>query len=234
LWALLTALVLVLGASSYALASGEGGNLRLGVRNPHGGSATRETEISARVPNGYGTRQSNFTQGSGGGAIYGCRAIPGTQPCVRANNLSTGRAFEFNTAGSEGGTITVNGKDARPFTTNAHGVATGLNSDKVDGKSADDIVKDAQAQNMLASLRGSDGHLQAGRGAASATQSGTGRYQVTFDADVSACAYSATEVTLTDFGAAAVAPVSAKVLEVDTHDAGGALANRDVHLTVVC
>ena len=35
--------------------------------------------------------------------------------------------------------------DAKPFTTNATGVATGLNADRVDGMHAADIVKAAQA-----------------------------------------------------------------------------------------
>lgn len=235
-WAAVTALVLVLGGSSLALASGEGDPLRIGVRNPHGGSATHETEIAARVPNGYGTRQSNFNQGSGGGAIYGCRAITGTQPCVRANNLSTGHAFEFRTAGSEGGSITVNGKDAKPFTTNAHGVATGLNADQVDGQGAGDILASAQALNMFAAIDGQTATLTGKRGASSMTRVGMnpGRYQVTFASDVSKCAYSATETTTTDFGAAAVRFVSPSVLEVATHNAAGAAADRDVHLTVIC
>ena len=97
-------------------ASGEGENARLGARNPRGGGAlTTETEIVAQSKT-YGTRQSNKTIGDGGGAIYGCRTTAppdgksGTdiEPCIRANNLNTGRAFEFNTQnGGEVGRITV-------------------------------------------------------------------------------------------------------------------------------
>jgi hypothetical protein len=59
---------------------------------------------------------------------------------VRASNLADGRAFEFNAnGGTEVGAIT-GPATAAPFTTTAKGVATGLNADQVDGKSADEIV----------------------------------------------------------------------------------------------
>ena len=91
-------------------------------------------------------RVSPTSPTTGGGAIYGCRstaggsaANPPKNPCIRANNLSTGFAFEFNATGAESaGSITVGaGGDAKkPFTTNATGVATGLNADRVDGVEA--------------------------------------------------------------------------------------------------
>lgn len=132
-----------------------GDPFREGQRN---GTATRETSIVANAPatnaatGGFTTRQSNLST-SGGGAVYGCRstaggtaANPPKNPCIRANNLSTGFAFEFNASnGDSAGRITVgNGGDAKtPFTTNATGVATGLNADRVDGSSADQIVTSA-------------------------------------------------------------------------------------------
>jgi hypothetical protein len=121
--------------------------IRLGKR----GFSGSETKIVSSVPGtnnstgGYATRQSN-TSSSGGGAIYGCRsgaggrtATPPNEPCIRANNLSTGHAFEFAARdGEKAGEIMVGaGGDAkRPFTTNATGVATGLNADRVDGAEA--------------------------------------------------------------------------------------------------
>ena len=99
-----------------------------------------ETEIIANTTT-YGTRQSNKRDGDGGGAIYGCRSNPGNEPCIRANNLKGGRAFEFVTIGKEGGRIEVGGdKTGAPLTTNATGVATGFNADKVDGKEAADFA----------------------------------------------------------------------------------------------
>jgi len=136
--------------------------LREGQRN---GTATRETKIISRVAGthastgGYTTRQSN-TSSSGGAAIYGCRAAaqnpapgsPAMEPCLRANNLSSGHAFEFAAReGETAGTIEVGagGDTKRPFTTNATGVATGLNADRVDGKDADEIVASVPKERWL-------------------------------------------------------------------------------------
>ncbi len=132
-----------------------GGGLREGVRN---GTATKETQIignfgsSTGLTGGYVTRQSNLSS-SGGGAVYGCRSgaggsgvNPPQNPCVRANNLDRGLAFEFNaTSGDIVGAITssTGGDTKKPFVTNATGVATGLNADRVDGQNAADIQKAA-------------------------------------------------------------------------------------------
>jgi hypothetical protein len=144
--------LLVLALAPFGVAA-TGDALREGQRN---GTATRETEIVARADEtggakgGYATRQSNLSA-SGGGAIYGCRAGTGanTNPCLRVNNLEGGLAFEVNaTEGVLGGTFTVgDGGDAKtPFTTNATGVATGLNADRVDGQDASQIVGAARAK----------------------------------------------------------------------------------------
>ena len=79
----------------------------------------------------YGTRQSNIRKGNGGGAIYGCRSKPGREPCIRANNLNTGRAFEFETNGTEGGRIEVKARRGHaPARPTPPGVATGFNADQ--------------------------------------------------------------------------------------------------------
>src|SRR3954467_615888 len=141
------------GANAATVAAGD--PIRAEVRN---GTTAKETEIignfdaSTGSKGGYVTRQSNTQTGSkaGGGAIYGCRGAAGgtaagSAPCVRAANLAAGYAFEFATDGGGAGLISVgDGKtanvNAKPFTTNATGVATGLNADKVDGKDASDIA----------------------------------------------------------------------------------------------
>ncbi len=137
----------VVAAPMGVAATGQG--LREGVRN---GTTTQETEIVSNIGSstgtkgGYATRQSNLSS-SGGGAIYGCRSGAGTSastpaqnPCIRANNLNRGLAFEFNaTSGNVVGSITASGTggdQVKPFTTNATGVATGLNADRVDGLDA--------------------------------------------------------------------------------------------------
>jgi hypothetical protein len=181
------ALILAVGIPSVALATGEGRNLVLGKRNPSGGKVTRETEIIAR--NGtYSTRQSNF--GSGGGAIYGCRSAPGSEPCLRATNLTTGHAFQYETRGGSAGSITVGDATQPPFTTNATGTVANLSSDKIDGR---DSAEFANAGDLLFAKVAAGGALQGGRGATAATlQAGTTTYIVTFARDVSACSYTAT------------------------------------------
>ncbi len=149
--------LLVVGIAPFGIAA-TGDTLREGKRN---GTTTAETEIVSNLKSttarkgGYSTRQSNLST-SGGGAIYGCRsqaggsrATPAPQnPCLRSNNLSRGLAFEFNaTLGDVAGAITVgNGGDSKkPFITNATGVATGLNADRVDGQSASELLAAAAA-----------------------------------------------------------------------------------------
>src|SRR5215216_360600 len=139
---LVGALALAIGVPSVAIGFGEGRSLLLGKRNPSPNASralSSETEIIAS--NGtYGTRQSNKRNGDGGGAIYGCRSNTGAEPCIRANNLKGGRAFEFETVGKEGGRIETGDATGAPFTTSATGTATGLNADRVDGKEAADFT----------------------------------------------------------------------------------------------
>ncbi len=142
--------VLVLGLSSFAVAK-SGDVLREGKRN---GTTKQETQIVGNIKagsgatGGYVTRQSNLSA-SGGGAVYGCRsgAAPSNNPCIRANNLDAGRAFSFNTnSGLITGYISAGagGDTKKPFTTNATGVATGLNADRLDSLNASEIISAAR------------------------------------------------------------------------------------------
>jgi hypothetical protein len=112
-WILASALLVALLVAPFAGAFGEGNSVRGGARNPSSDARrayTRETQIIANV-NTYGTRQSNKSN-NGGGAVYGCRSAAGgtpkgNEPCLRASNLTNGRAFEFNAnGGTEVGAIT--------------------------------------------------------------------------------------------------------------------------------
>jgi hypothetical protein len=247
---LASAVIIGLLASSFAVASGEGKNLLLGKRNPgSNNSAALSSETQIIANNGtYGTRQSNKSS-KGGGAIYGCRSAlggstTGNSPCIRASNLANGRAFEFSAnGGTEVGAITSGNANAAPFTTNAHGVATGLNADQVDGKGADDIAKAAHddavttAQGLTSfAAVAADGTLGAAkRGATSSATSATGTYSVVFGNDISACAIQVTESTVTDAGAAAAQlGDDKKTVAVVTKDAAGVAANRPFHITVNC
>ena len=109
--------LLVVGIAPFGIAA-TGDSLREGRRN---GTTTSETEIVGNIKSttalkgGYVTRQSNLSD-SGGGAVYGCRSQAGgsratptpQNPCIRANNLSRGLAFEFNSSiGDVVGAITA-------------------------------------------------------------------------------------------------------------------------------
>ncbi len=136
-WIVIAAVAVALLVTPFAVAAGEGQPVLGGARNPSSNQSlaySKETQIIANNSD-YGTRQSNKST-TGGGAIYGCRAKTGTKACLRASNLSNGRAFSFATeTGTEVGRI-EGPTAAAPFTTTATGVATGLNADKVDGKDA--------------------------------------------------------------------------------------------------
>jgi hypothetical protein len=236
-WILASALLVALMVAPFAGAFGEGNSVRGGARNPSSDSRrayTKETQIIANV-NSYGTRQSNKSN-NGGGAVYGCRSAAGgtpkgNEPCVRASNLADGRAFEFNAnGGTEVGAIT-GPATAAPFTTTAKGVATGLNADQVDGKSADEITAAAQAK--FATVTGATGALGDQRGATASARSAAGIYSVDFNADVSKCARTAT-ITGTDPGQVTTAATDADTVAVRTFDGAGAAADRSFHLVVTC
>jgi hypothetical protein len=146
----MSSLILALLAAPIALAS-DGDPFKAGGR-------TTFTRITTMLGDSstYATQQSNLRQGDGGAARYGCRSTAANEYCLLSKNTGGGGSFRFQSLGSLlGGSIEVNpptGKtaaDARPFTTNAHGVATGLNADQVDGMSATDIVKAATTNSVF-------------------------------------------------------------------------------------
>jgi len=244
-----------------------GDSLREGRRN---GTTSRETQIISNIPSstgltgGYSTRQSNLSS-SGGGAVYGCRSQAGgsratptpQNPCIRANNLSRGLAFEFNSSvGDVVGAITAGGggDSKKPFTTNATGVATGLNADRVDNLDAAGIVAVARIKTSLdadtvdgldsSDLRprfaqvSAEGALGETRGVTGTVThvDNSGDYAITFTGDLSRCAISATLV-----GGALGAIVAVPTLvggntriDVTTSDLAAAKEERAFHVTVNC
>lgn len=182
--------------SAAAATVAAGDPIRAEVRN---GTTSKETEIIGQfnattgTKGGYVTRQSNTQTGAkaGGGAIYGCRGAAGgtasgSAPCLRASNLAAGFAFELASAGEVVGQILVgDGKTAdskaKPFTTNATGVATGLNADQVDGKSASDIAGGVSVGGVHVQANGQlTAAINRRGGTPTATRTGTGQYTVTF------------------------------------------------------
>src|SRR3954470_5634372 len=212
--AVLCSLILAIGIPSVAMGFGEGRSLLLGKRNPSSNAnlaLNSETEIIAENST-YGTRQSNKKDGDGGGAIYGCRSNLGNEPCIRANNLKGGRAFEFATVGKEAGRIEVGGDHTgAPFTTNATGVATGLNADQVDGKSATDFAAATSLSFAIVSDSGTGTPTVTGPTTPTVTfadVSNNGVYTIDFKRDVSKCAYTASPVGSASAQAPGVAAVA--------------------------
>ena len=252
---LTTGVVAMIGAPASAIGAGEGKPVRGGARSPSPDTRkayTRETEVIANTST-YGTRQSNKSD-NGGGAIYGCRSKAGgtpakNEPCLRATNLVAGLAFEFSSnTGVLGGTINVGngGDETKPFTTNATGVATGLNADRVDGKSAEDLANAdkldglegaqyvAKTELLFARVTAA-GAVEGGRGATAATMDeATNTATVTFDRDINACALTATlSGTTADPDRTFVASATAaRVVTVDQSQDGAAAL--PFHLQVTC
>jgi hypothetical protein len=227
-YALVTALVLVIGIPAVAIGAGEGRSVIAGKRNPSSGSLNRETQIIAR--NGsYGTRQSN--KGTGGGAIYGCRTEPGGRPCVRGNNLRTGRAFEFESRGPQGGNITLRDASGVPFTTNATGKVENLNVDRIDDRDSTDF---AAAGDLLFAAVADGGTLVAGRGATGSNRASATTTTVTFSRDVSRCSYTATAngSSPQPLAAAAVGGQPTQVVVTEPDETPSAPAA--FHLQVIC
>lgn len=256
--------ILAIGVTATGVAA-TGSPLLEGKRN---GTSTAETQVISNVgatsgpTGGYSTRQSNLSS-TGGGAVYGCRstaggssATPPTNPCIRANNLSTGYAFEFAaSSGTSAGTIQVGsgGDGTKPFTTNATGVATGLNADRVDGINGDDLVKKtdkvdaaklggqdpaafAQAGDLLFAAVTANGNVAASRGG-TATASVTGsKFTVTFPKDVSKCSFTATPNADTATPGLSLAVASAGTTKVTVDEAAAPALATPVpfHLQVIC
>jgi len=181
-----------------------------GERNPKRGGYATETKVIA-TNDTWGMRYSNRTVGGGGGVLFGCRSEPGgtpqnNYPCMRSRNVTDGLAFEMLSAGKLVGTINVNrgGDDAKPFTTNATGVADGLNAARVGSKTPAQLTSDAvgavQAKLPFAKVNPA-GTATAARGVSAVTHPSTGVYAVTFEQPVDGCAVTATQsATGTDVG----------------------------------
>jgi hypothetical protein len=225
---LVSALIIAIGVPAVALGAGEGRSLIAGKRNPTEGSLTRETQVISR--NGtYSTRQSNL--GSGGGAIYGCRAGDNAEPCIRANNLNTGHAFEFETGGKTAGDIKVKDAAGAPFTTNATGKVANLNADRLDDKDSADFAATAD---LLFAAVSETGVLGGNKGATAAARAGDAT-TVTFGRDVSKCSYTATATgnapePLAVASAGAAAPAANQVIVTEPAAAPAV----GFHLQVIC
>lgn len=253
--------VIAIAVAPVALASGWGGHsarasrssLRGGIHNPPHSSFSRTTGLFANTK-GWVTRMKNL--GSGGAATLLCGAPSGGSACLEANNSSAGFAFQFMSAGSTGGTILLKNTAGAPFTTNAHGVATGLNANYLQGKQASEFqlaskpaakAEDAEkldgqpasayvstSQLLFADVN-AEAKIEGGRGATGVTKSESGKtFTVVFgESDVSKCSYTASPRGAALEGAQiGVAPTSGNAHGVDVNVPEGFSGGFD--LQVVC
>jgi hypothetical protein len=234
--AIVCALILAIGVPATAVGFGEGRTLLLGKRNPSSNAAlglSSETEIIAKNST-YGTRQSN--KGTGGGAIYGCRSTTGAPPCVRSSNLKGGRAFEFVTTGNEAGRIETGSTTGAPFTTNATGVATGLNADKVDGKDAADFAAASSLQTAVVTDAGGTTTPTVSGSATKVVKGTSGAdttYTVTFGRDVSKCTFAASPTGAATTVSPGVAATTNDTSSV-TVNWGATITSQSFQLQVIC
>lgn len=152
-WTLLGMTVAAVAGSPFAVAQiADRTSVIAGTRTPITGELFKPTTLATNVPT-HGLAVTNESN-RGAAALLTCRSITGDRrrACLRAVNQRTGLAFQFGFRGALGGLFQVGSDltrtypDARPFATNALGVATGLNADRVDGFHAQDIIDAAVAR----------------------------------------------------------------------------------------
>jgi len=229
------------------LAVAQTADLMGGKRNPRAGAFKAETKVIASN-NTWGMRYSNRAVGGGGGLLFGCRSEPGgtpqrNYPCARSRNVGTGLAFEFVTGGLLAGTISVGngGDNTKPFTTNATGVATGLNAERVGSQTPAQLTSAAVSavQGTLSFARvAANGENLGARGVSAVAHASTGSYTVTFANPVNTCALTATQsATGTDVGTIGT-QVGADNKTVTVTTLGllptPELADRAFHISAVC
>jgi hypothetical protein len=242
---LVAGVVLALVVAPLAIAQSTG--LIGGKRNPRSGAFSKETQVIAKNST-WGMRYSNRAVGGGGGLLFGCRSEPGgtpkgNYPCARSRNVANGLAFEFLTAGTVAGTITAGkgGDGTKPFTTNATGVATGLNAERVGSQTPAQLTTAAvnAVQGRLSFARvAADGSTQGARGVSGVARPSTGTYTVTFANPVNGCALNATQ----QGAGTAVGTIGTQLggdnrtVTVTTLELlpAPALADRAFHITAVC
>ena len=239
-WVLAAVVALALVISPLAIAQQTG--LIGGKRNPRKGAFRAETQVIANTSQ-FGMRYSNRARGVGGGALLGCRSAPGGSPqrqfpCMRASNVGSGLAFEIATRGSIGGTIRARGgNNAKPFTTNATGVATGLNAERVGSMTPAQLtgaaVAAVQATLPIARVSAAGGTITA-RGVSGVTHPSTGTYTVAFQNAVNGCALTATQQG-TNVGAVGTQlAADNRTVTVTTRTPAGALADNAFDISAVC
>jgi hypothetical protein len=192
----------------------------------NGSGDSRVTNSNSR----YAFIARNTLQGDGGAAALACQsdANPAGQtnrePCLNMVNKGTGFAAAFRTRGLTGFRLQTSGSGtATPFLLdpNATGKVEHFNADQVDGLSENQLRAlfgrvNFTAPDQVALASGANGVTAVSRQSA-------GRYQVTFNRDISACGLSGTSADLTEDRTIAVTPLASNnnVVDVAVRDGGG-------------
>lgn len=256
---LLTGSALAILAAPVALAAGAGNRsahvatlsdntpIKGAIHNPASSSYLRTTGIFANF-NSWTLRVQNV--GSGGSATFGCKAGSNGSACLAAENTNGGYAFSFATTGNTGGKILLTNPKGAPFTTNATGEATGLNSNYLQGKTASEFVTTsgtAKNSNELggqpASAYATTGQLLFAdvsaepkilnaRGASAVSKTGES-FTVTFGStNVSKCSFTASPVGASASGQLGVEPSAGNASAVVVNAPSGFTGGFD--LQVIC
>jgi hypothetical protein len=195
------------GHLAHAATLGDNTPIKGAIHNPASGSYFRTTGIFANF-NSWAVRIQNV--GSGGAATFSCKAGANGSACLTSENSKGGLGFTFATTGNTGGKILLTNPNGAPFTTNAHGEATGLNANYLQGKTAGEFQLANQPAANANALGGkpaseyavggllfanvAEGKIQSTRGASAVAQSGNS-FTVTFGStNVSKCSFTASPV----------------------------------------
>jgi hypothetical protein len=119
-----------------------------------------------------------------------------------------------------------------PLAVNSGGRVKNLNADRVDGKDSSAFAP-ADSAPLWAVVRG-DGISTRFNGLTGNARTGTGRYTVSFDRDVSRCAYSATIVGQFSGTVFFEEGPNSDSIQVKTTNENGSSADRGFHLIVYC
>ena len=148
------ALILALGIPSAAIGFGEGRSVLGGKRNPSSDARRRSRPRPRSSPATRRTAPASPTSATATAAAPSTAAArtPATSRACGATTSRAGGRSSSRPVGKEGGSIQLGDTTGAPLTTNATGVATGFNADKVDGKDATDFA--ATGDLLFAAVRG--------------------------------------------------------------------------------
>jgi hypothetical protein len=144
-----------------------------------------------------------------------------TSPMLRVTNRGSGPALELQVR---------NGRP--PLRVNSSARVANLNADRVDGRDAASFAPAGSAP--LWAVVNAEGTFARFKGATSVENVAEGSYVVTFNRDVSACAFAATIYGVPSGQITAQNAPGVGTVYVSTANSSGAAVNKTFHLAVLC